>query len=103
MLVQRCKRLLWKSAASYVTMARMDSPPFGLQATVAGGNLPKEWQALLAHQAAVLTALLSRMQTAVATMRQRQASATQVQALAVEAEGVLTAQAQEQVNVAQDG
>jgi hypothetical protein len=66
-------------------MARMHPPPFGVQATVAGGALPEEWQALLAAQASTLAALLSRMRTAVATMRQRQAPAAQLQALAVEA------------------
>src|SRR5712692_4746879 len=48
-------------------MTRMDSPMFGVQATVAGGALPEEWQALLASQASTLAALLSRMQTTAAT------------------------------------
>ena len=69
----------------------MDSPPFGVQTAVAGGDLPEEWQALFAHQAAVLVALLSRMRTAAAAMRQ------------APAERVLTTQAQGKVNVAQDG
>jgi hypothetical protein len=87
----------------YGTMARMDSPTFGVQATVAGIELPEEWQALLASQASMLAALLSRMQTAVETLRRQQAPAAQVQALVADAERVLTAQAQDQVNVAQDG
>ena len=78
-------------------MARMEPSTFGLQAAGAGGEIPEEWQALLASQASTLTALLSRMQTTAATMRQRQAPAAQLQALAAEAEGVLTAQVQEQV------
>ena len=65
---------------------------FGLQAAVAGGDLSEEWQALIAFHVSTLAALLSRMQTTVATMRRRQAPAAQVQALAVEAELVLTAQ-----------
>jgi len=64
-----------------------------------GGGLPEEWQALLATQASTLTALLSRMQTAAATLRRRQAPAARWQALAAEAERVLTAQAQEQVRL----
>jgi len=80
-------------------MARMYPPTFGLEAAVAGGDLPEEWQTLIASQVSMLTALLSRMQTAVATLRQRQAPAAQVQALATEAERVLTAQAQQQVSL----
>jgi hypothetical protein len=38
----------------------MKPETFGLQAAVAGDHLPEEWQVLLAHQAAVLTALLAR-------------------------------------------
>jgi hypothetical protein len=91
---RRWKRSRWKSAVRYAMMARMDSPTFGVQATVAGVDLPAEWQALLAHQAAVLVALLSRMQTAVAAMRWRQAPAARLQALSTEAERVLAAQAQ---------
>jgi len=37
-------------------------------------DFPAEWQALLASQASTLAALLSRMQTAAATLRQRQVS-----------------------------
>jgi len=72
----------------------MYPPMFGLHAAVAGGDLSAEWQALLASQASTLAALLSRMQTPAATMRQRQA-------LAVEAVRVLTAQAREQVRLTQ--
>src|SRR5438876_625872 len=75
----------------------------GLQAAGAGGDLPDEWHTLVRQQASTLAALLSRVQTTAATMRERQAPAVQVQALAAEAERVLTAQAQRQVNVAQDG
>jgi len=71
MLVQPWKRSLWKSAARYAMMARMDSLTFGLQAAGAGGDLPEEWQALLPDQAAVLTTLLSRMHTTAALMRWR--------------------------------
>jgi len=77
----------------------MDAPPFGLQTTGAGSDLPEEWQALIAAQAATLAALLSRVHTTAATLRQRQAPAAQLQALAVEAERVLTAQAQQQVSL----
>ena len=77
----------------------MDAPPFGLQETGAGGDLPEEWQALIASQASTLVALLSRIQTTAVTLRQRQAPAAQVQALATEAERVLTAQAQQQVSL----
>ena len=76
-------------------MARMEPSTFGLQVTVAGGDLPAEWQALLASQASTLAALLSRMQTAAATLRQRQAPAARWQALVAEAARVLTAQPQE--------
>jgi len=76
---------------------------FGMQESVTGGDLPEEWQALIASQASTLAALLSRMQTAAATMRRRQAPATRWQALAVEAERVLTAQAQGQSHVAHEG
>ena len=80
-------------------MARMDSPTFGLQATGASGDLPEEWQALIASQVATLVALLSRIHTTAVTLRQRQAPAAQIQALAVEAARVLTAQAQQQVSL----
>ena len=75
----------------------------GLQAAGAGGDLPDEWHTLVRQQASTLAALLSRVQTTAATMRERQAPAVQVQALAAEAERVLTAQAQGQGNAAQDG
>jgi hypothetical protein len=45
----------------------------------------------------MLAALLSWMQTAIETMHRRQAPVARLQALAAEAERVLTAQAQEQV------
>src|SRR5262245_5952364 len=80
-------------------MVCMDSPTFGLQATGAGGDLPEEWQALIASQVSTLVALLSRIQTTAVTLRQRQAPAAQLQALAAEAERVLTAQAQQQVSL----
>jgi len=65
-------------------MAHMEPSTFGLQATVAGGALPEEWQALLASQASTLAALLSRLQTAAAIMRWRQVPAARLQALAAE-------------------
>ncbi len=49
----------------------MKPEAFGLQAAVAGGDLSEEWQALIASQASTLAALLSWMQTTVATMRRR--------------------------------
>jgi hypothetical protein len=70
-----------------------------LYTTGAGGDLPEEWQALIASQASTLAALLSRIHTTAATLRQRQAPAARVQALAAEAERVLTAQAQQQVSL----
>ena len=72
---------------------------FGVQAAEAGGDLPEEWQALIASQASTLAALLSRVQTTAATMRRRQAPAARLQALVAEAERVLTAQAREQVSL----
>jgi len=66
---------------------------------MASVELPEEWQALLAHQAAVLVALLSRMQKAAATLRRRQAPAARWQVIAAEAERVLTAQAQGHVSL----
>jgi len=80
-------------------MACMDRPTFGVQAAMASVELPEEWQALLAHQAAVLVALLSRMQKAAATLRRRQAPAARWQVIAAEAERVLTAQAQGHVSL----
>jgi hypothetical protein len=65
------EKMLWQSARRSGMMARMDAPPFGWQATGAGGDLPEEWQVLIASQASMLTALLSRMQTTVETLRQR--------------------------------
>ena len=76
-------------------MARMEPSTFGLQAAGAGGHLPEAWQALLASQASTLAALVSRMRTAAAAMRQRQPPAARWQALAAEAERVLSAQPQE--------
>ena len=93
---QGCEKSRWKSAARYGMMARMEPSTFGLQAAGAGGGLPAEWQALLASQASTLAALVSWVQTAAVTLRQRQA-------LAAEAERVLTAQALGQGNVAQEG
>jgi hypothetical protein len=77
----------------------MEPSTFGLQAVGAGGDLPEEWQALIASQASTLASLLSRVQMTVATLRQRQAPAARWQALAAEAERVLTAQAQQQVSL----
>src|SRR5262249_42056424 len=50
-------------------------------------------------QASTLATLLSRMQTAATTLRQQQAPAARWQALAAEAERMLTAQAQQQVSL----
>src|SRR5262245_48732799 len=75
-------------------MARMRPTTFGLQMAKAGGDLPEEWQALITSQASLLATLLTQIQTTVATLRRRQAPATQWQALAAEAERMLTAQAQ---------
>ena len=49
----------------------MESSTFGLQVADAGGDLPKEWQALIASTTSMLGALLSRMRTTAATQRQR--------------------------------
>jgi hypothetical protein len=78
---------------------RMTPEAFGLQAAVTGGDLPEEWQALIAAQVSTLAELVSRMQTTVATLRRQQAPAAQLQALAAEAEGMLTAQAQGHVRL----
>src|SRR5262249_21047152 len=77
----------------------MHPPTFGLQAAVTGSDLPEEWQALIASQASLLATLLTQIQTTAATLRRRQAPAAQLQALAVEAERMLTAQAQEHVGL----
>jgi hypothetical protein len=74
-------------------MARVYPLLFGWQEAEAGGDLPEEWQALMAHQAAVRTVLRSRMSTAVRTMRRRQAPAVRLPILTGEAERMLTAQA----------
>jgi hypothetical protein len=71
-------------------MACREPSTCGLQVAGAGGGLPEKGQALLAHQAAVLVALLSRVQMAAASMCQREAPAARWQALAVEAELVRT-------------
>ena len=80
-------------------MARMEPSTFGLLAACAGGDLSEEWQALITSQASTLAALLSRVQMTVATLRQRQAPADRLQALAAEAERLLTVQAQEHVRL----
>jgi hypothetical protein len=72
---------------------------FGLQAAVTGGDLPAEWQALMQSQASLLATLLTQIQTTAATLRRQQAPAAQWQALAAEAERVLTAQAQGHVRL----
>ena len=72
----------------------MTPEAFGLQAAVTGGDLPEEWQALIASQASLLATLLTQIQTTAATLRRQQAPAAQWQALAAEAERMLTAQAQ---------
>ena len=95
MLIQRWKKIALEKCSKLCHYGRMKPETFGLQATVTGGGLPEEWQTLLASQASTLAALLSRMQTAVGTMRQQQAPVARWQALAAEAERVLTAQAQE--------
>lgn len=56
----------------------MKPETFGLQAAAAGGDLPEEWQVLIVSQASTLAGLLSRMQTAAATMRRRQAPAERI-------------------------
>jgi hypothetical protein len=80
-------------------MARMRPTTFGLQMAEAGGDLPEEWQALIASQASLLATLLTQIQTTAATLRRQQAPATQWQALAAEAERMLTAQAQGHVGL----
>jgi hypothetical protein len=88
----RGERLLWKRAQNHAIVARMHPPMFGLQAAVTGGGLPAEWQALIASQASMLATLLTQLQTTAATLRRHQAPAAQWQALAAEAERLLTAQ-----------
>ena len=58
----------------------------GARAAGAGGDRPLAWQALLASQASTLVALSSRVQTAVAIKRQRQALAALVAAHRAHAE-----------------
>jgi hypothetical protein len=78
---------------------RMTPEAFGLQAAVTGGNLPEEWQALIASQVSTLATLWTQIQTTAATLRRRQAPAAQWQALAAEAERMLTARAQGHVGL----
>jgi hypothetical protein len=47
----------------------MTPEAFGLQAAATGGDLPEEWQALLADQVAVLAALLLQMQSTMGYVR----------------------------------
>jgi hypothetical protein len=63
----------------------MTPEAFGLQAAATGGDLPEEWQALIASQVSALAMLLSQIQTTAATLRRQQAPAAQLQALAAEA------------------
>jgi hypothetical protein len=81
---------------------RMTPEAFGLQAAVTGGDLPEEWQALIASQASLLATLLTQIQTTAATLRRHQAPTAQWQALAAEAEQLLTAQAQGHVRLEQE-
>jgi hypothetical protein len=77
----------------------MHPPTFGLQATVTGGDLPEEWQALITSQASMLATLLTQIQITAATLCRQQAPAAQWQTLAAEAERLRTAQAQGHVSV----
>src|SRR5262245_26638371 len=77
----------------------MEPSMFGLHAAGSDGNLPEEWRALIASQASLLATLLTQIQTTAVTLRQRQAPAAQWQALAAEAERMLTAQAQGHVRL----
>jgi hypothetical protein len=95
----RGERLLWKRVPNYATVARMHPPMFGLQAAVTGGAPPEEWQALITSQASMLATLLTQIQTTAATLRRQQAPAAQWQALAAEAERMLTAQTQGHVRL----
>jgi hypothetical protein len=79
--------------------SRMHPPTFGLQAAVTGGDFPAEWQALIQSQASLLATLLSQIQTTAATLRRQQAPAAPWQALAAEAERMLTTQAQGHVRL----
>jgi hypothetical protein len=78
---------------------RMKPEAFGLQAAVTGGNLPEEWQALIASQASLLATLFTQIQTTAVTLRRQQAPAAQLQTLAAEAERMLIAQAQGHVGL----
>jgi hypothetical protein len=73
----------------------------GLHVAGPGGDLSEEWQVLVMKQALTLAALVSRMQTTVATRRRGQAPVARGQARAAEAKRVLTAQGQ--VAVPHDG
>jgi nitrate/nitrite-specific signal transduction histidine kinase len=72
---------------------------FGLQAAVTGGDFPEEWQTLITSRASMLATLLTQIQTTAATLRRQQAPVAQWQALAAEAERILTAQVQGHVRL----
>jgi len=81
----------------------MTPSTFGLDADVPEVALDPEWRALVRQQARTLAGMLQRFQTAVAGVPDRpdalQHKTLRLQALAAEAERVLTAQAQGQVSL----
>ena len=76
---------------------------FGLQAAVPGVDVDPEWRALVSQQACTLAGMLQRLQIAVAEVQQRpdarRHATARVQALAADAERLLTAQAQQHVSL----
>ena len=84
-------------------MTTVHPSTFGLQVEVPDVDVDPEWRALVRQQACTLAGMLQRIQTAVAgvpdrTDARRHATA-RVQALAADAERLLTAQAQQQVSL----
>jgi chromosome segregation ATPase len=81
----------------------MNPRTFGLSADVPEAALDPEWRALVRQQARTLAGTLQRFQTAVAGVPHRpdasRHATARVQALAADAERLLTAQAQQQVSL----
>jgi len=71
---------------------------FSLQGDVSHACLALEWRTLVHQHAKTLSAMLQRIQTAVASVNQR-IDALSLQALATDAERLLTAQAQQHISL----
>ena len=84
-------------------MTTIHPSTFGLQAEVPDVDLDPEWCALVSQQACTLAGMLQGLQHAVARVPQRtdarRHATARVQALAADAERLLTAQAQQHVRL----